>query len=399
VKRQVLLFVLALLTPSIARPQTPATQPAATDVAVDPIRCWWRTASGGVRTGETFTLALTCAVLENDAVQVVPDESRLGVAVIQMAPFEIIGGTHPADLRTSQRRFFQYEYHLRIINPDAIGKDVRIPDLSIHYRVNSRVAANASLQGRDLVYILPPQSVRVASLVPSETADIRDASGESFGTAETLDFRAGVLEITAIALIALGSLMILLVLLRLARGSQRRTPADQRLVSPRGVTGLAVGELESVQREREQQGWTEALIEHALAATRITAAAALERKVSQRVVVRDEQAGEGRLMIRNRRLGKSRAISSSVTAATLASALSRRPDSDPSRPLLEELRSALVTFASRQYGRDATMDAAALDGALSSAIDAARQVRSRHAWFRNLLRRRDVGETTMESQA
>jgi hypothetical protein len=104
-------------------------------------------------------------------------------------------------------------------------------------------------------------------------------------------------------------------------------------------------------------------------------------------------------MIRNRRLGKSRAISSSVTAATLASALSRRPDSDPSRPLLEELRSALVTFASRQYGRDATMDAAALDGALSSAIDAARQVRSRHAWFRNLLRRRDVGETTMESQA
>ena len=47
-----------------------------------------------------------------------------------MAPFEVVGGTHPADLRSGQRRFFQYHYTLRIINPDAIGQDVPIPIMS-----------------------------------------------------------------------------------------------------------------------------------------------------------------------------------------------------------------------------------------------------------------------------
>ncbi len=93
-----------------------------------------------------------------------------------------MGGPHPADSASGQRRFFQYQYTLRIINPDAIGKDVRIPDIVLHYRVNSRVAANTSLQGRDLVYLLPTQSIRVASMVPADAGDIRDATGESFGT-------------------------------------------------------------------------------------------------------------------------------------------------------------------------------------------------------------------------
>ena len=35
-------------------------------VEVDPIRCWWRTSSGAVRLGETFSIGLTCAALEAD---------------------------------------------------------------------------------------------------------------------------------------------------------------------------------------------------------------------------------------------------------------------------------------------------------------------------------------------
>ena len=112
--------------------------------------------------------------------QVVPDQSHLGVEVAAMAPFEVVGGSHPADLRSGNRRFFQYQYILRIINPDAIGKDVKIPDTVIHYKVNSRVAANTSMQGRDLTYVLPTEEVRVASMVPADATDIRDSSGESF---------------------------------------------------------------------------------------------------------------------------------------------------------------------------------------------------------------------------
>ena len=149
--------------------------PGRTNVEVDPIRCWWRTSAGAVRIGEHFDLWLTCAVLETDAVQVVPDESHLGIEVAALAPFEVVGGSHPADLRSGNRRFFQYQYILRIINPDAIGKDVKIPDTVIHYKVNSRVAANTSLQGRDLTYVLPPEEVRVASMVPADATDIRDS--------------------------------------------------------------------------------------------------------------------------------------------------------------------------------------------------------------------------------
>jgi len=88
VKRFVLLLIL-LTSASAASAQRPATPPAdaMTNVEVDPIRCWWRTSSGAIRIGEHFELWLTCATLENEAVQVVPDQSHLGVDVAAMAPF------------------------------------------------------------------------------------------------------------------------------------------------------------------------------------------------------------------------------------------------------------------------------------------------------------------------
>src|SRR5207253_328707 len=176
----------------------------------------------------------------------------------------VVGGSHPADIRSGQRRFFQYQYVLRIISPDAIGKDVKIPDTVIHYKVNSRVAANTALQGRDLTYVLPTEEVRVASMVPAGATDIRDASGESFAIPDSLGLRAGVLEISAITSLALGSLMVIFVLVRLARRGRRRTPADQRLLSNRSVVAAALRELNAVQRDREQQGWNDVLAGRAL---------------------------------------------------------------------------------------------------------------------------------------
>src|SRR5215471_21123708 len=82
---------------------------AAQDVSTDPLQCWWRTSAGAVRVGQPFTVVLTCAVLETDAATVVVDQSRLEPSVVQFAPFEVLGGTHGADLRTDLRRFFQYE--------------------------------------------------------------------------------------------------------------------------------------------------------------------------------------------------------------------------------------------------------------------------------------------------
>ena len=147
-------------------------------VEVDPIRCWWRTSSAAVRMGETFTVGLTCAVLEADGVQVIPDESQLTDSAIQLNPFEVIGGSHPPDLRSGQRRFFQYEYVTRVINPDVIGQDVPLPNLIVHYRVNSRLPGNAAMQGRDLSYLLPPQTIR-GTASPAAVNSLYSASAGS----------------------------------------------------------------------------------------------------------------------------------------------------------------------------------------------------------------------------
>jgi len=382
--------------------QAPATAPPGPpSVEVDPIRCWWRTSAGAVRVGEPFDLSLTCAVLENEAVQVVPDESRLGSGVIQMAPFEIVGGSHPADLRSGLRRFFQYQYTLRIINPDAIGKDVKIPDLAIHYRVNSRVAANAALQGRDLTYFLPPQWMRVASMVPADTADIRDAGGESFGAGEALSFRAGVLEIVAITLMALGALMVLVVLFQLLRAVRRPAATGQRQLSTYGVLKAAVDQLAAVQRDREQQGWSVSLVDRALAAARVVAACAIGRPVNQRPTGATTTGGSGRLMAPGASRGRQRALSSAVTVGDLARELARPHETpDPERErLLESLRDVLTTFSNAQYSRSGAGDESSLDSALSNVSSAAARLRSEHTWFRTLLRRAPAEEPALESEA
>jgi hypothetical protein len=390
-----------VLTSAAAGAQTPPAPPpdAVVNVEVDPIRCWWRTTSGAVRVGEQFELWLTCATLENEAVQVVPDQSHLGVEVVAMAPFEVVGGSHPADLRSGQRRFFQYQYILRIINPDAIGKDVRIPDTVIHYKVNSRVAANTSLQGRDLTYVMPPEGVRVASMVPADAMDIRDASGESFSNVESLVLRAGVLEIVAITCVALGSLMILFVLVRLFTRARRRTPADERALLTRSVMGAATRELAAVQRDRERQGWNDVLAGRALAATRVAAAGAIGRPVSQRISDATNRDRAGRLVARGPLGGKQRVLSSPVTADDLGRHLAKQPPADAAeQQVLEALRDALRTFTFAQYGREAAIDESALDSALATARAAAGRVKARHAWIKTAFRQL-VGGAPVESRA
>lgn len=389
--KRLLLSLFALAAAVAAQAQTPPNKPAdagVTNVEVDPIRCWWRTSSGAVRIGEHFELWLTCATLETDAVQVVPDQSHLGVEVAAMSPFEVVGGSHPADLRSGSRRFFQYQYILRIINPDAIGKDVKIPDTVIHYKVNSRVAANTSIQGRDLTYVLPTEEVRVASMVPAGATDIRDASGESFSIVDSLGLRAGVLEIVAITCVALGSLMLLFVLIRLARQGRRRTPADQRLLSTRSVVRAAIRELTAVQRDREQQGWNDVLAGRALAASRIAAAVALGRPVSQILAGSVSSNGAGRIVASPAFRGKARALSSSVTLGELA----KRTPADPQlQPPVDDLRESIGAFSLAQYGRSTEIDQSALDAALSSAISAAGRVKSQHSWLKTQLQRFTTG--------
>src|SRR5262245_23313910 len=369
-KRLLLMMMVGLAWPGAAWSQpAPNTEQM---VSVDPIRCWWRTSEGAVRLGQTFDLTLTCAVLDNEAVQVVPDESRLAGAVISMAPFEIVGSVHPADMHAGERRFFQYGYTLRIINPDAIGSDIPIPLISLHYRVNSKIAANASVQGRDLTYILPPQSVRVPSMVTADAVDIRDSSEESFGSVEQLLLHASMLDLAALTLAALGVLMIVVVIVRLLAGVRREKGPEAHLMGHYTLLRHAGRELSAVGREADA-GWTAELASRALAATRVAAACALDRPVTQKPGLAAASAGDGRVIARGL-LGRGQAtvLSSGATHEDVSRALVRLPaTADPSkRQTLEQLQTALSTLNKYQYGRDPEFDRGAIDGALTAAQSA-----------------------------
>lgn len=389
---------LGLTGLAVAQP-APTRESGTRNVAVDPIRCWWRTSAGAVHVGEQFDLALTCAVLESEAVSVVVDESRLGNAVVQMAPFEVVSGNHPADLHAGIRRFFQYEYRLRLINPDVVGQDVRVPDIGLHYRVNSKVDGNASVQGRDLMYYLPPAVIRIESLVPDGATDIRDATGASFGSIDALTFRAGLFNIIGLALMAFGGLMVLLVLIRIARGAKTRTPADQRELSAGALLGVATRELAAVKRERGSAGWTDELLDRALAAARVAGAGALGRPISQRVTDAAAQVGEGRLLTSGPRRGTKRVVSASATPHDLTNLLARLGPADARRSTVESLRDALAALTAAQYGRAQTRSESDLDEALESAARAASSVRAEYTFPRSLLRKWGVGGAPMESQA
>src|SRR3989440_11454211 len=108
---------LALILVVVAARAGFAQQRASTpgDVAVAPIECWWKTDRSAIRVGEQFQLTLTCAVIDTDKMKVVVDESSLAPSALHLVPFEIVGGRRFRDIVNSPRRFFQYQYSLRVL--------------------------------------------------------------------------------------------------------------------------------------------------------------------------------------------------------------------------------------------------------------------------------------------
>jgi hypothetical protein len=362
-----------------------AAPPPTQTIEAEPIRCWWRLSSGAVRTGEVFTLALTCAVLENDQVQIVPDESRLGTAVVQLTPFDIVDGVHPADLHTANRRFFQYEYHLRMINPDFIGKDVPIPDMTRHFRVNSRMTGGAALQGRDFVYSLPPLTVKILNMVPGDAVDIRDSSSQSFTGIETLRFRASMLRIVAITLLAAGGLIALLSLVRVLRRATKKSTKPAYEISDGAVLGAVSREISAIQQDAEG-GWSAPLVARALAAARIAGGYAIGRRAAQQAAS-NGTADEGRIGVRARR-GVSTAVWSTVTPNDFA-ALNGNARNGLSN--VDDLRAALSTLTVAQFARESSFDRSSLDAALNQVAGATSELKQHHSWPRTLLRRFSPG--------
>ena len=364
-----------------------ASMARAQNVETDPLQCWWRTSAGAIRVGEPFTVVLTCAVLETDAATVVVDQSRLEPSVVQFAPFEVLGGSHGADLRTDQRRFFQYVYRLRLIAENLFGRDVSLPETKLSYRVQTKMGERqAALQGRDQTYLLPPQSVRVMSLVPSDATDIRDTAGETFGDLDERAFRANLFTIVGGVLFTLAGLMALLALVRLARRYRKTSTASERLMTDPAVLRGAGRELAHVRRERDSGGWTPELAGRALAALRIAGTYLTGRPVSLMPANKLSAEGQdvpeaGRLILRagwprTKRI----AVSGAITSQTIGRELARGTANARRVALLESLSRALSIFTIAHFGREGTLDEAALDEALATARDVLKRAKLEQVW-------------------
>ena len=387
----------------------------AQDVQTDPLQCWWKTSAGAVRVGEPFSVVLTCAVLETDAATVVVDQSRLEPSVVQFAPFEVLGGSHGADLRTDQRRFFQYEYRLRLIAETMFGKDAALPETKISYRVQSKVGKNTAIQGRDQTYLLPAQSVKVLSLVPADATDIRDTPVETFGDIDQRSFRANLFTVVGTTLFVVAGLLALLGVVRLYR--RYRAPAT---VSDRPITDGAIlrgvgRELAAVRRDRNSNGgWTPDLAARALAALRVAATYAIGRRVgyaklNQQSAISNQSAishqqsaiSDGTLVLRNGLFrGKPIAVSGAVTPQTVARELARGGAASNARRtvLLESLAQALTTLTTAGYSRDGKLDDTALDEALTTAFQVLKRMRIEQTWIMKRLAMRRGEGPALESR-
>jgi hypothetical protein len=354
----------------------------------EPIRCWRQSSAGAVTIGEAFSVVVTCAVYEADNAQVIPDESRLNVASVQMAPFEILGGSHPPDVHRGSRRFFQYHYQLRIIGPDAIGHDVNIPALPISYRIHSRVGAAATLEGRDLSYVLPMMPIKVLSLVPNDASDIRDASEASLAAVDSLRFQSSLFRVLAMVFGALAAMMVVLALVPLARSRTAAASAAHGRVPDHAVLNRVADELGELQKN-VAGGWTEDAVARALSLTRIVAAAAIDQPISQKLAVAGP-APEGRLLVQTGLIKASRAtVSSSVTADDVGRAIAQSATISPARrQQLEGLQSAIGSLTGSLYRQQPMRDSSTLDDALRQAIGVAREIAQERSWVRTLWARR-----------
>jgi hypothetical protein len=346
-------------------------------MTVSPIECWWRTGASAVHVGEPFTVVLTCAVLDTVSTTVVPDQSRLDPAVLQLPPFEVMGGTKAPDLKTTSRRFFQYEYNLRYIG-EEFGRDVSLPSLQVAYRVQNRTGiTSAAIETRDKPYVMPAQPIRIVTLVPTLAADIRERAPDSFADINSRRFRANLLDLISTVLFALGGVLAAWALIRALQ--HKRSNAAQTIghVSDAAILREVARELKLVEREK-QGAWTSELGTRLLQALRVAAAFEVAGHAAQTPWTGRSRI-EGQLLVRGLlRPDRAAVVTGSATCGALAQEMRKREARDGHvSGAIVELYSALLALESSLYGREMPPQFD-MDDALMSGQQAVRQLRRSH---------------------
>jgi hypothetical protein len=316
-------------------------------------------------------------VLDTERVKVVVDESGLAPSALHLVPFDIVGGERFRDILNTPRRFFQYQYFMRVLGEDFFGKEVTLPRLQISYRVQNSLQGGAALQGREAQYSLVPVPIRVLSLVPAGAADIRDTPVDTFGDVDARLFRSNLMLIFAGVAFVLAGLMAVMLVARAAVKRHATSTTRQRTMSAGAVLRAASRELGAVQAASTSGGWNSDLAGRAAAALRLAGAVALSRPVTHKEVDRDAVPSEGQVaaapafgMLRAKRT----VLSASVTPDTTSINGRSASASESWRTLSQTLRAFTAVRYSRDGG-EGTVDSTALDAALAEGQDAVKRLR------------------------
>ena len=227
----------------------------------------------------------------------------------------MIGGTRghrPA--AADQRRFFQYQYELRLSAKTCSARTCSIP--ARRSPTGCRAASNRTLRRRAAtrLTLLPRSSVRVLSLVPADATDIRDAPAETFDDHRVAAVpRPNVFASLAIVLFAAGGALLVGAGGCGSCGSAgRRSRARHVVVSDRrSPAGRRHASSPPLQQARQGEGWTTGY------AARVRGAAgrrrlALGRPVGQWPAEPPLDGREGQLVLRGLALRQKACLVSGV---------------------------------------------------------------------------------------
>jgi hypothetical protein len=355
-----------------------APPPAADQIAVDPITCWWKTDTNAVQLGERFTLTLTCGLAETGRVTVVAEVKSLEPTTVQLAPFEVVGGVRHKDILEPPWRYFQYEYTLRLLGEGYFGRDVDIPSINVTYNIQS--PGGGETQGRDQLYVLPAVPMRILSLAPTNATDIRDTARESFADIEARSFRATAELIAAGVFFGFAVLLLGFAGARVVGRSRQHAPLVAPSLSTRAVLAGCLRTLGWLKSTVMRTGWTPELAARALAVMRVAGAVALDRPLAQTLVDNNVARQEGQIAVRKGLLRRA-LISAPTTEDAFASLLdSGHPPGSRARTMIEQLRGSLRTFSAAAYGQTDRLDMTALDAALDDGTRAIERLRFTTRW-------------------
>lgn len=284
---------------------------------IEAIQCWLKSDRNSIRIGERFYVTLTCRVIEAESGKAVPLESVLEPAAVSFPPYEVVQGTRYQDIKEGSFRYIQYQYDLRLMGDEFFGKEVPIPSLEIKYKIQRKISNEESLDSREKIYKLPPLPVKISSLVPKNTKDIRDASADNFGVVKTRMFRAYASFSVAVLLLILPLIIALVPLVRSIRHFKQEK-SNGTTFSNASLLRRLKRELRFVGRTSSKTGWNAELVGKMVTISRVAGSVALSGKISQLSTRFETRGLEGQLKLRKGILWPKKVlISSSLTPESM----------------------------------------------------------------------------------